>query len=139
MESTLRISAPSCFASANAKVDFPDAVGPRITTMSADDVISTADAIMAGFPARIPLVNLFYARINSQPPLAQSLFEVRSRKCVFVSKTRTLERRPQMALPTRVSRSITMDPFESAQRELNTGLSRFFGGRELGDGGQGGW
>ena len=44
-----------------------------------------------------------------------------------------------MALPTRVSRSMTMDPFESAQREFDTALSRFFGGgRDLGDGG-GGW
>ena len=45
-----------------------------------------------------------------------------------------------MALPTRVSRGMsTIDPFESAQREFDTALSRFFGGRDLGDGGQGGW
>ena len=43
-----------------------------------------------------------------------------------------------MALPTRVSRGIsTIDPFESAQREFDTALNRFFGGRDLGDGGQG--
>ena len=44
-----------------------------------------------------------------------------------------------MALPTRVQRHMAADPFESAQREFDTALSRFFGGREMtGDGG-GGW
>jgi len=44
-----------------------------------------------------------------------------------------------MALPTRVSRGIaTVDPFDAAQREFDTALNRFFGGREL-NGGQGGW
>ena len=39
-----------------------------------------------------------------------------------------------MALPTRVSRSNYIDPVESAQREFDTMLNRFFGGRET-DGG----
>jgi len=39
-----------------------------------------------------------------------------------------------MALPTRVSRSNYTDPVESAQREFDTMLNRFFGGRET-DGG----
>src|SRR4051812_249412 len=50
-----------------------------------------------------------------------------------------------MALPTRVSRSNMIDPLEMAQREFDTALGRFFGGR-LGDltngsggGGQTGW
>lgn len=39
-----------------------------------------------------------------------------------------------MALPTRVSRSNYGDPYESAQREFDTMLNRFFGNRES-DGG----
>src|SRR6187549_835850 len=35
-----------------------------------------------------------------------------------------------MALPTRVHRGQTYDPFEGAQREFDTMLNRFFGGRE---------
>src|SRR3954465_3895578 len=35
-----------------------------------------------------------------------------------------------MALPTRVNRGMT-DPFEAAQREFDTALNRFFGGREV--------
>ena len=42
-----------------------------------------------------------------------------------------------MALPTRVQRGQT-DPFESAQREFDTMLNRWFGGRE-GGGGDGGY
>jgi len=38
-----------------------------------------------------------------------------------------------MALPTRVNRGMA-DPFESAQHELDSALSRFFGGREAGNG-----
>jgi HSP20 family protein len=41
-----------------------------------------------------------------------------------------LERRLHMALPTRVNRGMT-DPFEAAQREFDTALNRFFGGREV--------
>ena len=42
-----------------------------------------------------------------------------------------------MALPTRVNRGMTTaDPFEAAQHEFDTALSRFFGGRG-GDGGSG--
>lgn len=42
-----------------------------------------------------------------------------------------------MALPTRVSRSMqAMDPFEAAQREFDSMLGRFLGGRET-DGGRG--
>jgi len=44
-----------------------------------------------------------------------------------------------MALPTRVSRALgtPVDPFGSIQREFDTALNRFFGGRDLfgGDGG----
>ena len=36
-----------------------------------------------------------------------------------------------MALPTRVHRGQTYDPFEGAQREFDTMLNRFFGGREV--------
>jgi HSP20 family protein len=43
-----------------------------------------------------------------------------------------------MALPTRVARGYTADPYESAQREFDSMLNRFFGGREAGDGGNGG-
>ena len=44
-----------------------------------------------------------------------------------------------MALPTRVHRGQTYDPFEGAQREFDTMLNRFFGGREVGAaGGNGG-
>ena len=43
-----------------------------------------------------------------------------------------------MALPTRVNRGMTADPFEAAQHEFDTALNRFFGGRGGGDGG-GGW
>ena len=41
-----------------------------------------------------------------------------------------------MALPTRVHRGQNYDPFEGAQREFDTMLNRFFGGREVaaGDG-----
>ena len=35
-----------------------------------------------------------------------------------------------MALPTRVSRGAQQDPYESFQREFDSALSRFFGGRE---------
>jgi HSP20 family protein len=42
-----------------------------------------------------------------------------------------------MALPTRVNRGMA-DPFEAAQREFDTALNRFFGGREA-NGGNGGW
>lgn len=44
-----------------------------------------------------------------------------------------------MALPTRVHRGQLYDPFESAHREFDTMLSRFFGGRDLGDGNSGGY
>ena len=40
-----------------------------------------------------------------------------------------------MALPTRVARGQYQDPFEQAQREFDSLLGRFFGGREAGDGG----
>jgi len=44
-----------------------------------------------------------------------------------------------MALPTRVQRGQgQIDPFESAQREFDTMLNRWFGGRES-DGGHGGY
>jgi len=44
-----------------------------------------------------------------------------------------------MALPTRVHRGQNHDPFEGAQREFDTMLNRFFGGREIGAaGGNGG-
>jgi HSP20 family protein len=39
-----------------------------------------------------------------------------------------------MALPTRVSRGQQQEPYESFQREFDTALNRFFGGRES-DGG----
>src|SRR6185503_3943410 len=39
-----------------------------------------------------------------------------------------------MALPTRVQRGTTADPYEGAQREFDSMLNRFFGGRET-DGG----
>ena len=42
-----------------------------------------------------------------------------------------------MALPTRVSRNQNYDYMDSAQREFDTMLSRFFGGREM-DGNGGG-
>ena len=41
-----------------------------------------------------------------------------------------------MALPTRVNRGMTWDPFEDARRELDTVLSRVFTGRGM-DGGEG--
>ena len=41
-----------------------------------------------------------------------------------------------MALPTRVYRQETSDPFDQAQRELNTLLSRFFGAQPHADGGR---
>ena len=45
-----------------------------------------------------------------------------------------------MALPTRVNRGMTADPFEAAQREFDTALNRFFGGREVAQtNGGGGW
>ena len=41
-----------------------------------------------------------------------------------------------MALPTRVSRALASDPFTAVQREFDTALSHFFGGRGMtGDGG----
>jgi HSP20 family protein len=43
-----------------------------------------------------------------------------------------------MALPTRVNRGMTADPFEAAQHEFDSALNRFLGGRSAGDGG-GGW
>jgi HSP20 family protein len=43
-----------------------------------------------------------------------------------------------MALPTRVSRSQGMDPMESAQREFDSMLNRWWGGREM-TGSQGGF
>jgi HSP20 family protein len=39
-----------------------------------------------------------------------------------------------MALPTRVHRGQQYDPFEGAQREFDTMLNRFFGGREVANG-----
>ena len=39
-----------------------------------------------------------------------------------------------MALPTRVHRGQHYDPFEGAQREFDTMLNRFFGGRDLDNG-----
>ena len=44
-----------------------------------------------------------------------------------------------MALPTRVQRSGQTDPFESAQREFDTMLNRWFGGGESGNGGSTGY
>lgn len=44
-----------------------------------------------------------------------------------------------MALPTRVQRGVAIDPFEAAQREFDTALNRFFGGRELPATNGGGW
>jgi len=46
-----------------------------------------------------------------------------------------------MALPTRVHRGQQYDPFEGAQREFDTLLTRFFGGREpqVANGGGGGY
>ena len=44
-----------------------------------------------------------------------------------------------MALPTRVHRGQTYDPFEGAQREFDTMLNRFFGGRDVGAGDGGGY
>jgi len=41
-----------------------------------------------------------------------------------------------MALPTRVQRGSYADPYESAQREFDTILNRFFGGQSATDGGQ---
>src|SRR3954469_220552 len=35
-----------------------------------------------------------------------------------------------MALPTRVNRAAQYDPVEAVQRDFETALSRFFGGRE---------
>ena len=35
-----------------------------------------------------------------------------------------------MSLPTRVARNQNYDPMESAQREFDTMLNRFFGGRD---------
>src|SRR4051812_28009609 len=43
-----------------------------------------------------------------------------------------------MALPTRVQRG-QVDPFESAQREFDTMLNRWLGGRETTGGGNGGY
>ncbi len=39
-----------------------------------------------------------------------------------------------MALPTRVFRGHLVDPFETAQREFDTLVNRFLGGREMGNG-----
>src|SRR5207249_6834393 len=80
-------------------------------------------------------INLEPAVCYARQPLAQRLFERIANNGNFVSQV--YERRPQMALPTRVSRGMTIDPFESAQREFDTALNRFFGGRDAGDGGQG--
>ena len=44
-----------------------------------------------------------------------------------------------MALPTRVHRGQQYDPFEGAQREFDTMLNRFFGGREAAAGNGGGY
>jgi HSP20 family protein len=56
-----------------------------------------------------------------------------------VQSNQAIERRLQMALPTRVSRGQRVsDPFEMAQREFDTALNRFFGGREMSSDG-GGW
>ena len=44
-----------------------------------------------------------------------------------------------MALPTRVHRGQNYDPFEGAQREFDTMLNRFFGGREAGAANGGGY
>ena len=45
-----------------------------------------------------------------------------------------------MALPTRVQRGQgQIDPLESAQREFDTMLNRWFGGREIQNGGNGGY
>ena len=44
-----------------------------------------------------------------------------------------------MALPTRVARGYSADPSEMAQREFDSMLNRFFGGREAADGGTGGY
>jgi HSP20 family protein len=45
-----------------------------------------------------------------------------------------------MALPTRVSRGLaTIDPFDAAQREFDSALGRFFGGREMQAQNGGGW
>src|SRR5947208_110026 len=49
-----------------------------------------------------------------------------------------INRRLTMALPTRVARGTTHDPYESAQREFDSMLNRFFGNRE-GDGNGGGY
>jgi HSP20 family protein len=43
-----------------------------------------------------------------------------------------------MALPTRVQRGLAVDPFEAAQREFDTALNRFFGGRDV-PAANGGW
>src|SRR3954469_22092050 len=51
---------------------------------------------------------------------------------------RTLKGGFTMALPTRVNRGMTADPFEAAQREFDTALNRFFGGREVAQNGNGG-
>src|SRR5690606_36931869 len=47
------------------------------------------------------------------------------------------QRRFDMALPTRVNRGMTWDPFEDAHRDFDTMLSRFFGGRAFDNGGTG--
>ena len=40
-----------------------------------------------------------------------------------------------MALPTRVNRGLSADPYEAMQRDFDSLMSRFFGGREEGGGG----
>ena len=44
-----------------------------------------------------------------------------------------------MALPTRVHRGQQYDPIEGAQREFDTMLNRFFGGRDIGAANGGGY
>jgi len=41
-----------------------------------------------------------------------------------------------MALPTRVNRGVSGDPYEAVQREFDTMLGRLFGPGQAGDGGQ---
>src|SRR5204863_8387066 len=54
-----------------------------------------------------------------------------SRQCCRITST---NRRPNMALPTRVQRG-QYDPTDMAQREFDSMLNRFFGGREANGGG----
>jgi HSP20 family protein len=52
-----------------------------------------------------------------------------------IRKTVPTRWRYAMALPTRVQRGQYQDPFEQAQREFDSVLGRFFGGRQMPDGG----